>query len=218
MDARILDPRNMDEIKGIERSAFIPAIQTTEIAIRRRLNMGHVYLGINEGADLVGTLAFGFSHFFPNFRNFCKKNPSFEAYAERINDPYANAIFVYSLGIIPRHRNGVGARKLIKRVLEIATNSGMEFLVGDARIPSYNGSDNLPYEQFKKNDELHKAVDEYFRTGILPPRELIEQDPVAGFYLRIFPEGKVLGITDSKFWQGDEPCGGHMVIEYLKLK
>ena len=66
--------------------------------------------------------------------------------------------------------------------------------------------------------EVYKAINEYLRTGILPPRRLIEQDPVVGFYLKTFPQLKVLGITDKNFWREDEPCGGHMVIEYMDLK
>ena len=94
----------------------------------------------------------------------------------------------------------------------------MVFLVGDSRIPSYNGSNqDLQYEQFDKNEELHKAVNNYFKTGILPI-ELIKKDPVAGFYLKAFLELNILGITNKDFWEGDKPCGGHMVIQYLKLK
>lgn len=147
-----------------------------------------------------------------------RRNPTFFEFAESPNEDNANAVFAYSLGIVPEHRNAINATRLIHEAMNTGRKRDMEFLVGDARTPSYNGSNqDLQYEHFDKNEKLHRAIDDYFKTGILPSRELIEQDPVMGFYLKIFPEGKVLGITDEKFWQGDEPCGGHMVIEYLKL-
>lgn len=210
---------DMERILDVEGRAFIPSIRTTEEVIRRRLSKGHVYLGIEVGNELVGTLALRFAHFVPNFADFCRRNPTFSDYAENDNEQDADAVFVYSIGTIPQHRNGTNAKSLLQGAFNVAKERGMKFLVGDARVPSYNGSyQNPQYEQFDKNEELHKAIDKYFRTRILPVRELIEKDSVAGFYLRVFPEGKVLGITDSKFWKGDEPCGGHMIIEYLRLK
>jgi len=213
-----LDEKDLFRILEVERTAFIPSIQTIEEVIRNRIRKNHVYLGVEQG-KLVGTLALRFARFAPDFSDFCIRNPTFNEYAERDNDKDANAVFVYSIGIVPRHRNAVNARQLLNGAFEIAKSNGMDFLVGDARVPSYNGSSKNPdYEYFNQNDKLHMAIDEYFRTGILPPIELIKQDPVAGFYLRVFPKGKILGITNSGFWLGDDPCGGHMIIEYQKLR
>ncbi len=214
-----LGSSDLDRIMAVERRAFIPSIQTTEEIIRRRLDKNHIYLGCEYGNELVGTLALRFAKFMPDFLDFTQRNPTFREYAESDNEKEANAVFVYSIGVVPEHRNGTNAKRLLTGALNEAKNKCMKFLVGDARVPSYNGSSqNSQYEQFGKNEELHSVIDAYFKTRILPSRELIEQDPVAGFYLRVFPEGKVLGITDNKFWRGDEPCGGHMVIEYFELK
>jgi len=214
-----LQETDMARILDVERKAFIPSIKATEEMLRKRLGKGHVYLGVESGRELIGTLGFRFAQFTPDFVDFCKRNPTFSDYAENDNEQDPNAIFIYSIGVIPQHRNGRGAKDLLLGVFNIAKQKGMDFLVGDARVPSYNGSNqNLQYEQFSKNEELHRAIKEYFKTGILPARSLIEQDPVAGFYLKIFQKARVLGITDNKFWEGDEPCGGHMAIEYTGLK
>ena len=214
-----LTKENLEEILDVERKAFIPSIQATEEVIRRRLNKEHVYLGVESGKKLIGTLALRSAHFIPDFADFCRRNPTFLEYAKNDNEQDANAVFVYSIGTIPQHRNGINARNLLQGAFDIAKQKGVVFLVGDARVPSYNGSyNNSDYERFDKNEAVHRAIDEYFKTGILPSRKLIEQDPVAGFYLKVFPKAEVLGITDENFWKGDEPCGGHMVIEYLKLK
>lgn len=214
-----LNQDDIQEILEVERSAFIPTIQTFEHVIRNRLTKNHIYLGVKVNQDLVGTLALRFANFKPDFKDFCRRYPTFHDYAENDNESDANSVFVYSLGVMPYYRNGFNAKDLLEGAFQISKKEGMEFFVGDARIPSYNGSNQNPqYECFQQNKKLHHAIDNYLRTGILPSRELIEQDPVAGFYLKMFPKGSILGITDSKFWQGDEPCGGHMVIEYLKLK
>lgn len=214
-----LNDKQMKQLVKIESQAFIPPIQTTEKVIRRRLNQRHIYLGVHVNFDLVGTLALRFAKFNPDFQDFTKSNPTFSEYAERENEEDPNSAFVYSIGVIPSKRNGFNASELLKSARDIAKQRNLDFLVGDARIPSYNGSyEYLDYEQFEKNWELHEAINNYLASGELPPRRLIEQDPVAGFYLKVFPKGKLLGITDDKFWPGDYPCGGHMAIEYLELK
>ncbi len=210
---------DLERIMQVEKTAFIPSIQTTEEIIKRRLGKGHIYLGVEVKGELVGTLALRLAYFIPNFEDFCNRNPTFEEYAEKNNEEEANAVFVYSIGVVPKHRNAINAKKLLRGAFETAKQPKIEFLVGDARIPSYNGSNqDLQYEQFDKNRALNKAIQEYFKTKVLPSRELFKQDPVAGFYLRVFPQGEVLGITRTDFWRGDDPCGGHMIIEYLKLK
>lgn len=210
---------DIGRILDVERRAFIPSIQITEEIIKRRLSKGHVYLGVQSGKELVGTLALRYAHFVPDFKDFVRRNPTFDYYAERPNDLDANAVFVYSIGVVPNYRNSINAKKLLNGALEETIRANMSFLVGDARIPSYNGSQtNQNYELVEKNEKLHKAVNEYFKTGILQSRKLIEQDPVAGFYLKVFPEIKILGITKKNFSKNDKPCGGHKVIEYLKIK
>lgn len=210
---------DMERILDVERRAFIPSIQTTEEVIKRRLSRGHIYLGVESENELVGTLAFRYAHFIPDFEDFIRKYPTFDDYAEKPNDSGANAVFVYSIGVVPNHRNAANARKLLDGALEETIKANMDFLVGDVRVPSYNGSHTNPdYEEFDENEELHSAIDNYFKTGVLPPKKLTMQDPVAGFFLKVLLELKVLGITDKNFWKGDEPCGGHMVIVYLKTK
>lgn len=213
-----LSLNDIDEILNVERKAFIPALQATEESIRTRLTKGHIYLGVKDQEKLVGTMGLRFANFTPDFTDFLNKNPTFYEYANKENDVNANAIFIYNLGIIPEYRNCSNAKKLIRSVFELAKQKGMKFLVGDSRIPSYNGSsENKPYENIEKNPLVHDAIESYFRTGILPPREIIRKDPVAGFYLTIFPKSKVLGITNPNFCGGDNPSGGCNSIGYTPV-
>lgn len=216
--ARQLGLADLEEIVDVESKAFIPSIQTTQDIIRTRLQKNHIYLGIQDNKRLVGTLAFRYAQFSPDFINFSQRYPNFNDYVENPNEKDANAAFIYSLGIVPGYRNAVNAKYLIQGAIDIAKESGIDYLVGDARIPSYNGSHKNPkYERFKFNPKLHKAVDTHLKGGALPSQELLEQDPVTGFYLKAFPKSKVLGITDENFWKGDNSCRGHMVIMYLPL-
>ena len=210
--------KDLQNILYVEQRAFFPPIKTQRKNIVKRLKEGHIYLGAKVDGKLIGTLACRFARFLPDFSNFEQRYPTFNEYAEPPNEPDSNAVFIYSIGVLPEYRDGINAKNLLIKAHELSSDRGMEFLVGDARVPSYNGSSNLPFEQFDKNDKLHAAIDEFFRTQTLPARKLIEQDPVAGFYLRVFPEGRVLGITNSNFWKSDEPCGGHMVIEYSHVR
>lgn len=213
---KILTSSDINQILDVEKKAFIPPIQATEEKIINRIEKGHMYLGNEINGRLIGTLAFRYAHFVAEFDKFIEKYPNFDKYAEEPNDPGANAVFVYSLGIIPDYRNAANAQKLLLASLTEATGNNMNYLVGDARIPSFNGSCGNPgHEQFERNKSLQKAVCDYFKKGSLE-RKIIEEDPVAGFYLKICPDLQILGITGADFWENDFPCGGHMVIQYLE--
>jgi len=209
-----LREKDLERIMEVERRAFMRSIRADAEKILKRIRKGHTYLGIEQNGELVGSMGLRLARFKPDLENFCRRFPTFNEYAEAENERKANAVFVYSLGIAPENRNFVNARRLIEGAIQIAGDRGLNFTVGDARIPSYNGSNNLPYEFFEQNPELRKAIDECLTRGEAPPRELLEQDPVSGAYLKMFPNGKVLGVTGKDFWKGDEPCGGHMAIMY----
>jgi hypothetical protein len=108
---------------------------------------------------------------------------------------------------------------LLHAALGFAKLQHRDFLVGDARIPSYNGSEQYPaHEHFKKDQGLHDAIDIALKNGTLPSADALKRDPVAGFYLQVFLNACLLGITDENFWKGDEPCGGHMAIGYVPVR
>ncbi len=209
---------NLEQIMEVEKQAFIPSIQTNEKIINRRLQRDHIYLGATIKDNLVGTLAIRFAQFIPDFNDFCERYPTFDEYAELPNEVNANAGFIYSIGIVPQYRNGINAKKLLQGAFDLVIQKKLGSLVGDGRVPSYNGSNNLPYEKHNKNENIHKMIDNYFVTKIFPPMDVLMNDPVTGFYLRNFPKTKILGITDPNFWKGDEPCGGHMIILYQDLR
>ena len=208
----------LENLMCVEKTAFMPSIRTTRRKINNRLEKEHEYITDFQDTIITGSLAMRFEKFNPEMYDFSQKFPTFDDYAELPNNEEANAGFIYSLGVNPRFRDSICAKRLIQKAMKSAKNRGMKYIVGDARIPSYNGGENLPYEKFDFNLELHNAIDNYHETGELPPRKLLEKDPVTGFYLKAFSEMKILGITNKDFWKGDEPCGGQMCIIYKELE
>ncbi len=214
-----LSLQDLDEIMQVEARAFIPLIQASREKVQERLQKEHIYLGVQVNTQLAGTFALRPAHFVPDIQKFLERYPTFREYAELSDSEEENALFGYSLGILKQHRNFFNAKSLLESAINLAKHLGKQFIVGDSRIPGYNGSCEFPdFEKFDKNPELHEAIDRYFATEQLPSRDLLMQDPVLGTYLRINPKGKILGITPPRFWQPDNPCNGQMVIIYLDLQ
>ena len=136
---------------GVEEEAFMPSIRTTRKKINKRIRKNHEYI-IGKSS---GSLAMRYEKFKPDMIDFFQRFPTFDKYAELPNNKKANAGFIYSVGVPPKSRNFICAKELIQKAINDAKQKGMDYIVGDARIPSYNGSDNLPYEKFDFNPELH---------------------------------------------------------------
>ena len=205
--------RDIAKIMEVEEAAFISPIRTTETNIKRRLGLNHVYFAAFDGTRPIGTIAFRNAHFSPhNYASFPK---TFAEYAEEQNDARANAVFVYSLGVVPAHRSGFAAKKLIQAALAEAKRRGLRYCVGDSRCPSFNGSTDWPEERFKQNKELHQLIEQHLNGGSFPKNEVLLQDPVLGFYMKVMGF-KALWIVPG-FWMGDKPCGNFMVIIYAEL-
>lgn len=213
MIIRKVSENDISTIMEVEETSFISPIRTTEFNIRRRIGLGHTYLVVFDGTKPVGTIAFRNARFSP--QNYTQFPKTFAKYAEEPNELKANSAFVYTLGVIPAYRSGFAAKMLIQAAIAEAKNLGLQYGVGDARCPSFNGSAQWPEERFEKNEKVHLAVKEHLNGGPFPKYEVLLQDPVLGFYLKTFGF-KTLWIVPN-FWVGDEPCGNFMVIIYKEL-
>ena len=209
---------DIESILNVENNSFIPSIQANKETILDRLNKGHTYLGATQEGKLIGAIAFRFAHFSPDFSDFKIRQPTFEEWANEKSDSEGNAIFAYSLGVIPKYRSGIISKKLLKKTIEMACDCKKEFLVGDGRIPSYNGSNENGFENFHRNEALREAINKYLKNDVVIPRDILSQDPIVGLYMKLIPELKILGVTDSKFIEEDYPAGGHRVIVYVDLQ
>ncbi|MDP1694317.1 MAG: hypothetical protein Q8L34_02140 [Candidatus Woesearchaeota archaeon] len=216
-----LKKTDLEDILRVETKAFIPPIQADKKVIGDRLNKNHIYLGafIEGNTDLlVGTVACRQDQFVPDFADFIVKHPNFEKWANRKSEPVANALFIYSLGVVPEYRNGLVAKALIGKALEVAQLQKKDFFVGDMRVPSYNGSCYPGFEKIKQNHYVKSVIDESLLCGKTMGIKELAQDPIVGFYLRILPRLRALGITDAKFLEKDVPSGGRRVLVYQDLR
>ena len=216
-----LKKTDLEDILRIETKAFIPPIQADKKVIGDRLNKNHIYLGafIEGNTDLlVGTVACRQDQFVLDFADFITRYPNFEKWANRRSNSIANALFIYSLGVVPEYRNGIVAKALIGKALEVAQLQKKDFFVGDMRIPSYNGSRYPGFEKIEQNKDVKSTMDKSLLSGNTISIKELAQDPIVGFYLRILPKLRALGITDANFLEKDVPSGGRRVIVYQDLQ
>jgi GNAT superfamily N-acetyltransferase len=201
---------DLEKIMEVEERAFIPPLQASPETIAKRLKMDHTYLGLYLDNRLIGTLAFRESVFSPD--DFQKFPETSEEFANNLNENNPNAIFVYSLGILPEYR-GKATIELVNAAINMARERGLDYVVGEGRFPSYNGSNQ---EKIKQKAELKRTIDDAIKNKSMPPEKELLKDSTLAFYHRF---GKV------NFWKiilnftpEDKSSGGHRLIIYKKLK
>ncbi|MFZ5955676.1 MAG: GNAT family N-acetyltransferase [Nanoarchaeota archaeon] len=205
---------DLEKIFNVERKAFIPLIQASKEKICKRFNCGHVYLGANIDNLIVGTLAFRYGTFSPDdYSNFPN---TFDKFANQLNSKNSNSIFVYSLGIIPDYRGGKLTKELINCVENYAKKENLNYIVGDGRCPSYNGSTIFEQENIRQNLEFKRTIDDYMAGGRIPVTKDLLKDSTLAFY------HKLIGLDFlwimQNFIPEDKPAGGYRVILYKQLK
>jgi len=208
-----LNQNDLDRIVEVEKAAFIPPLQASRETIADRLNLNHVYLGLESNGKLIGTLAFRYARFSP--KDLAIFPRTFDEFSNSPNAEQPNAIFGYSLGILPEYR-GRSTLELMDRTCDFAKLNSMEYVVAEGRCPSYNGSNEFSQETIMQNPEFKRIIDEAIAKGSLPSKKELLKDPNLAFYI-LFAKGKPL-ILIPDFNPEDTPSGGHRVILYKQLK
>jgi len=202
---------DINKILLVEHQSFVEEIRASREIIEKRLKLLHTYICCEYQGKVAGTIAFHLDRFDPeNKKDFPK---TFNEYSGSANNPDANALFVYSLGVVPEFRDGRVAKSLIKSVSEEAAKSGLEFIVGDGRCPSYNGSCKEGISQIIKFKEL---IDNYVKTSHVPEKNEFLLDPLLAFYHKII--GCKFAWIFPKFIPEDAASGGFRVIGYKEIK
>ena len=205
---------NLEKIIEVESGAFIPPLQASRQKIIKRLSLNHFYFGAEIDSNLVGTLAFRYSTF--SLINRADFPRTFEEFVNHPNTERSNAILVYSLGILPEYRGKNSALKLLNEAFEFAKRSGIEYVFGDGRCPSYNGSNDFPQERIEKSQEFKESIDECIAHGFNPSVKELLKDSTLAFYIK-FVGLKPLKLIPN-FIPEDKPAGGHRVILYKKSR
>ncbi len=203
------------QMMEVEKKAFIPPLQASKEKILYRLEKNHPYLGLYDSEKIVGTIAFRYGRFSPQFPSGIPRTA--DMYANLPNEKDPNVIFCYSLGIIPSYRQMSNALLLINSMLSTAKKNHpkLEYLLGEGRFPSYKGSMDYDQEKISHRQKCTVTIDKCLKENRPLTRGEMREDPLLAFYqkfVRMLPFELI-----PHFSSGDHPSGGHRLMMYRKL-
>jgi hypothetical protein len=206
-------PADVDRIMELEVKAFDPQLRASRETVLARFALGHHMLvarltSPDEGGRLVGQISFSYIRFSP-------EDPSdypttFKAHSHQPVPPDANAVCIYSLGVLPTARQVVLVRDLIESAFGRGEAAGLLHAVADGQLPSFNGN-----AQVRARPETRRMIERFLESGSLPDDEEFLHDPALAMYrrltgcrfLRLFPD----------FIPSDSASGGWRVLLYRPL-
>lgn len=204
---------DLGRIVALEEVCFIPPVRASEERIRKRLELGHIMVGVEDQGALVGVVSFSFAPFSPDdYDQFPKTH---EQLSTQPMLKQADAVFVYNLALDPAHRSLRLARSLLRVAAEGGDAHGCTFAVGNSRMPSYAGSQDYPQESVPASPVVRIAVDKYLAGGAFPSSEQLCHDPLLRFYHRL--TGTSFLWLQTEFCPEDRASGGMGMVLYGRL-
>lgn len=199
-------------VSRYEQTAWPASIQASRQTFLNRFEYGHFMLGIWRQEQLVGLASWRRGWFDPT--NKLAFPQTFDEFSNAPNTAPYNAAFAYNLSIRPDHRGREMTRALILAVMDYAREDDCQYVVGDGRCPSYNGS-NSPSEKIKPSAEFKLAITRQLQSGHQPSLNDYLADPILRFYYRMLDCQFLWPIQN--FIPADIASGGYRVIFYKKL-
>ena len=207
-----LDKSHIDEIMELEVACWPEGVRASDETYLHRLDIGHILMGAREDGVLMGMTCFSYTQFDPFAPE--KLPRTFNEFASvPTTEPY-NVGFGYSLNVHPSTRGSRLLLTLLRTGYERMKADGCDYMFGDGRCPSYNGSD-APSEKVKQSPEFKQAVDHYIATGEFPTNEQLIKDPLLRYIYRVMGCEFVAIIPD--FFPTDIPAGGFRVMYRRKI-
>jgi len=206
----LLNETAINTIQALESASWPTGLAADVSKISWRFNAEHFMLGGWHKNNLIGLACWRLGWLdtstpesFPD---------SFLKFSNSRNDQVFNAAFVYNLCIHPNARGSKLVRLLIKSVLSHAKALKCQYLVGDGRCPSYNGSiaENIAEEITFKN-----AINSARLSGQRITKNNCLYDPVLRFYHKTL-DCEFLWVM-PEFIPEDTSSGGYRVIFYKEL-
>lgn len=199
---------DIDAVMELEAVAFTPQMQAGRDKVLRRFAMGHHMLGAFHQGRLVGSIAFSFMRFSPDAVDRLPR--TFAAYSTQPVPEDADTLCIYSLGVVASARGLACTPPLIRASLDMARAQGLRAGTADGPLPSLNGND-----QVRPKPAVRRLVDDFVRTGIMPPQEDFLQDPVLALYARLTGCHVIALLPD--FIPEDTASGGWRALLYLEF-
>jgi len=210
-----LTSADASRIVDLERRCFIGPLQASEATIRRRFELVHTMLGGTLDGQLVAMIAFCLADIDP----FQKETyPASET--EFCLQPQAAAprcLVVYNLEVDPAHRRQDLPLQLLQEAMRRAKSLGIRHSIGNARIPTYSGSDPATsQERFPMVPAVRQAVDRLLTSESPADQADLLLDPVLHLYHRLTGCDFIQALAD--YAPADLASGGHRVIVYRDLQ
>jgi hypothetical protein len=203
---------DIEAISSYEQTAWPQAIQASYQTLKSRLELNHFMLGIWRDDQLVGLASWRRAWFDPTSK--LAFPTTFNEFSNTANATPYNAAFAYNLSIRPDMRGTEMTRALVQAVIEHAKLDNCQYLVGDGRCPSYNGSDSST-EHITQSSKFKIAIDHQLQSDERPTLEEYLADPILCFYHRML--NCTFLWTMQNFIPSDISSGGHRVIFYKSL-
>jgi ribosomal protein S18 acetylase RimI-like enzyme len=219
VETRLLSEGDIDRMVELENRTFDEVLRATKETITERLRLGHHIIGAYDGEELVGMISFSYSNADPN--GFIDVPMTAVEFSRQPMAKEPNAAFVYNLSVLPEYRGRNITQELARAMTKQAKQDQCLFIVGEGRIPSYNGSDSKLMASYKRNEEVHEEIERALREKKMPSEEAFLKDPLLEYYKKIFDD---LGLTMTfvrlipDFSPADTASGGLRVLFKVELR
>jgi len=203
---------DLETLYTFECETWPAGARASKESLTQRFKLHHWIFAAWENEIIIGILCWRHGWFDPNNMDTFPIN--FNDFANVANDNPFNSAFAYNLSVHPNYRGLPIAKHLLNTAMIEYHNPNWQYLVGDGRCPSYNGS-NSDSEKIEQRLNFKQVIDGHLQRGIPLNLEDYLIDPVLCFYHRL------LNCHFTRVIEGflptDIASGGNRVIFYKKL-
>jgi len=209
-----LGPNDIDRVADLEVCTFDTTIQASRDTILKRMALGHVMIGLEDGGQLAGAVAMSYGRFDPADQS---SFPTSEKELSLQSVPAAfNAAYIYSRGIHPAYQGRGYSKLLVNTAWTWAKDAGCAYVVGNPRTASYAGSDpNSSCENIPPRPRFKAAIDRYLAGGPYPSLDELLEDPSLLYFSHL--PGATFHWIIPGFAPHDMASGGIRIIVYARL-
>lgn len=196
---------HLDEMHSLELAVWPQPLAASREKLAHRLDLNHTLLGLWSENLLVGMASYRLGWLDLHSKESFPQD--FISFSGNSNQAPFNAAFAYNLGIHSAYRGRQMTTALVEAVLNSARQAGCNYVVGDGRCPSYNGSveENIP-----PRPAFKQALDDIISKGKAASKDDYLLDPVLNFYHHLLDCQFLWAIP--AFIPADDASGGHRVI------